>query len=196
MTMLIRAPARRGDVIAGRYVIGEVLGAGGMGVVYTATAAPLERTVAIKLPRPELVDNPHMRRRFRREAILGSRLDHPNIVRVYDFAAGDVIYLVMEHVPGLRLGELLTEHGPLPVDTAIEIQVGPPPAPTVRRCARVRRTPTRGGSSTPRSRSLPARRGSRRLRSRTSRANRASRCERSSAASDPATALSRRASCA
>ena len=72
MTMLIRAPARRGDVIAGRYVLGEVLGAGGMGVVYSGDAASRSiATVAIKLPRPELADNPHMRRRFRREAILG-----------------------------------------------------------------------------------------------------------------------------
>lgn len=121
MTMLIRAPARRGDVIAGRYVLGDVLGAGGMGVVYSALQLPLERTVAIKLPRPELADNPHMRRRFRREAILGSRIDHRNIVRVLDFAAGDNTYLVMEHVPGLRLGELIQEQGPLPVTDAASI---------------------------------------------------------------------------
>jgi serine/threonine protein kinase len=62
-----------------------------------------------------------MRRRFRREAILGSRLDHRNIVRVFDFAAGDLTYLVMEHVPGMRLGEVIEQQGPMAVDTAAEV---------------------------------------------------------------------------
>jgi serine/threonine protein kinase len=121
MTAYIAAPARRGDVIGGRYVLGDVLGAGGMGVVYSATQSPLERTVAIKLPRPELARDPLMMRRFRREAILGSRLQHRNIVRIFDFVTGDPTYLVMEHVAGQRLGELLDAHGPLALETAVDL---------------------------------------------------------------------------
>ncbi len=117
---LARARARCGEVIGGNYVLGDMLGIGGMGVVHVAVQRSLDRTVAVKLPRPELAHDGHVRRRFRNEALAGSRINHRNIVRVLDF--GDqhgMPYLVMEHVAGPRLGQLLEEVGSLPYMAAL-----------------------------------------------------------------------------
>ena len=113
---------RRGDVIGGSYLLGQILGIGGMGVVYEAIQRSLGRTVALKLPRPELVSDPIVRERFRIEARAGSRINHPNVVHILDFCeTGGVPYLVMEHVPGRRLGDLVVERGGLPTAFAVEI---------------------------------------------------------------------------
>ncbi len=114
--------ARRGEVIGNNYILDDVLGIGGMGVVHVALQRSLERTVAIKVPRPELVNDPHVRRMFRNEALAGSRANHRNIVGVLDFGSDSgVPYLVMEHVVGPRLGQLLHELGPLPLDAALDM---------------------------------------------------------------------------
>jgi serine/threonine protein kinase len=119
---LARSIARRGEVIGNNYVLDGVLGIGGMGVVHAALQRSLERTVAIKLPRPELVNDPHVRRMFRNEALAGSRASHRNIVGVLDFGSDcGVPYLVMEHIVGPRLGQLLHELGPLPLDAALDM---------------------------------------------------------------------------
>lgn len=111
-----------GEVVAGNYEIVEVLGIGGMGVVYKALQRSLGRFVAIKLPRPELVADLAVRRRLRCEAIAGARIDHRNIVRVLDFGSHRGIpFVVMEYVVGPRLAQLLAEHGPLPVARAFRI---------------------------------------------------------------------------
>ncbi len=109
-----------GDTLQGRriddkYVLGEQLGAGGMGIVYAAEQPELGRTVAIKLVRRELFGEPHVLRRFRTEARAGSMLSHRNLVAVHDFATTDdgAPYLVMEHVRGEALSELLAAAGPL-----------------------------------------------------------------------------------
>jgi protein kinase-like protein len=86
----------------------EPIGAGGMGVVWRARQIQLERTVAIKLLRPELAADPSFAERFAREARALARLQHPNIVGVHDY--GEVLglfYLVMEHVDGTDLRTLL-----------------------------------------------------------------------------------------
>lgn len=117
---LARARARCGEVIGNNYVLGDMLGIGGMGVVHVALQRSLDRTVAVKLPRPELAHDAQVRRRFRNEALAGSRINHRNIVRVLDF--GDQLgmpYLVMEHVAGPRLGQLLEEVGSLPYMAAL-----------------------------------------------------------------------------
>ncbi len=106
----------------GGYVLGELLGVGGMGVVYAANQRSLDRTVAVKLPRPELVGDPAVRRRFETEAHAGSRIDHRNVVRVLDYGDSDgAPYLVMEHVAGPRLGHLVFEQGPMSVARASEL---------------------------------------------------------------------------
>ncbi|MBC8069910.1 MAG: serine/threonine protein kinase [Deltaproteobacteria bacterium] len=86
----------------------ELIGAGGMGVVWRARQIQLERTVAIKLLRSELAVDPSFAGRFEREAKALARLQHPGIVGVYDY--GEVFgmfYLVMEHVDGTDLRSLL-----------------------------------------------------------------------------------------
>jgi serine/threonine protein kinase len=113
---------RRGESIGPNYVLGDLLGAGGMGVVYAATQRSLDRTVAIKLPRPELVGDAQTLGRFRNEAFAGSRVNHRNVVRVLDFGdnAG-APFLVMEHVVGPRLGQLVIDNGPMPNAMAVDI---------------------------------------------------------------------------
>lgn len=113
---------RRGDLIADRYVVADVAGIGGMGIVYSAIQADVESTVAIKVPRPDLVDDPYVRKRFRVEALVGSRIDHPNVVQILESGEWDgAPYLVMEHVTGESLGRLGRELGAVPPETAIPL---------------------------------------------------------------------------
>lgn len=96
------------------YRILEKIGEGGMGVVYRAEDTRLKRDVAVKvLPAGTLTD-PAARKRFRKEALALSRLNHPNIAMVFDFdTQDDVDFLVMEYIAGKSLDEMLAE-GPLP----------------------------------------------------------------------------------
>jgi len=108
------AAACKFRVLGGKYVLGDVLGVGGMATVYAATQPSLDRCVAVKMLRPELETNPYMVCRFRNEALAASRLSHPNVASVIDFARtdGGIYYLVMEYVRGRRLTQLLHESGP------------------------------------------------------------------------------------
>ena len=117
------ASTRRGELIADKYVLGEVLGMGGMGVVYLAAHPSLDRTVALKMLRPEIDTLPHVVRRFRNEALAGARLSHPNVVSIFDFGstADGLPYLVMEHVSGCSLAKLVAEHGPMSVRRAADL---------------------------------------------------------------------------
>lgn len=113
---------RRGELIDDSYLLGPILGIGGMGVVYAATQCSLGRAVALKLPRPELADDPAVRERFHHEAIAGCRIDHRNVVRVLDFGVvGGMPYLAMERVAGPRLGDLVLRFGALPVAVATDL---------------------------------------------------------------------------
>ncbi|MBZ5572049.1 MAG: protein kinase [Acidobacteriia bacterium] len=98
----------------GHYRIAERIGAGGMGEVYRAQDEHLGRDVAIKILPPGTLSDESARRRFRDEALILSKLNHPNIATIHDFdtqAGAD--FLVMEYVPGVTLSERLTA-GPLP----------------------------------------------------------------------------------
>jgi serine/threonine protein kinase len=98
-----------------------LLGAGGMGAVYKAEHQLMERMVALKVIKPQLVDSPIMAERFRREVKAAARLAHPNIVTAYDAEqAGSSHFLVMEFVEGTSLDKLVAEKGPLPVDQACD----------------------------------------------------------------------------
>jgi serine/threonine-protein kinase len=90
----------------GRYRIIEKIGAGGMGIVYRARDERLERDVALKvLPAGALADE-EMRKRFRREAMALSKLNHPNIATIHDFnTVGDTDFLAMEYISGVTLAE-------------------------------------------------------------------------------------------
>ena len=110
------------DQLDAKYLLGDVLGRGGMGVVYSATQRSLERRVAVKVPHPELVSDPFVLRRFKTEALAGAKLAHPNIARVIDFGGGDSSpYIVMEQVGGTSLDKLVTEVGPIGTDAAADL---------------------------------------------------------------------------
>lgn len=94
----------------GHYEIVSIIGRGGMGIVYLARDPRLERQVAIKCLRTELFEN-HYRERFKREALLLAKLNHPHIVQIYDFIESpEQLALVMEYVNGHNLQIHLREH--------------------------------------------------------------------------------------
>jgi uncharacterized protein (TIGR03067 family) len=104
-----------------RYRMAELLGVGGMGAVYKAEHLLMERPVALKVINRGLMTSPAMVERFRREVKAAARLTHPNIVNAYDAEqAGDVHFLVMEHVEGQSLAAVVADRGPLPVAEACE----------------------------------------------------------------------------
>jgi predicted Ser/Thr protein kinase len=108
----------------GRYRIDAELGRGGMGVVYRATQMNLDRTVAIKMLSPQLAESREHLARFRREAEVLARLQHENIVHIYDVeeVAGSFC-IVMEYVAGPSLGQLLSREGVLAPGTVRDVAV-------------------------------------------------------------------------
>src|SRR3954471_24976494 len=99
-----------GQTLGGRYRVLEVLGAGGMGVVYRARDERLEREVAVKVLAPGVLDDERIRRRFRKEALSRSLRNHPNIAAVYDFVNEEGRdFIVMELVPGPTLDGRLAQ---------------------------------------------------------------------------------------
>ena len=107
--------ARRPRIVDNKYRIEQLLGRGGMGAVYRARDMRLDRLVALKVVRAELLDDPDARRRFRREAQIVARLQHPSIVSVFDFGTfpDGGAYLVMELVRGEDLRRVLQREGRL-----------------------------------------------------------------------------------
>ena len=102
-----------------RYRIINLLGWGGMGVVYKAEHRVMERPVALKVISRRFISNPLAVERFQREVRTAARLTHPNIVVAHDAdQAGDLHFLVMEFVDGLSLAQLVERKGPLPTSTA------------------------------------------------------------------------------
>jgi eukaryotic-like serine/threonine-protein kinase len=103
------------------YRITEQIGAGGMGVVYRAYDERLERTVAIKVLPPNLLEGEAAKKRFRREALALARINHPNIATLYDVGSeNSTDYLVLEDIPGLTLEERI-HTGPLPVAEVLSL---------------------------------------------------------------------------
>jgi serine/threonine protein kinase len=105
-----------GTVLDGRFRIERHLATGGMGEIYRAEHIYMKRRVALKLLRPEWADQSEMSVRFQREGELISQLDHPQIVRVFDFGCTSegIFFLAMELIEGQSLEELLQLKGPLP----------------------------------------------------------------------------------
>ena len=120
-------------IIAGRYEVGTLIGRGGMADVYEGVDTRLGRTVAIKLLKADLANDPNFEARFRQEAQASARMAHPTIVRVYD-AGEDVTvdsngntnrhpFIVMEYVNGKLLRDLLHERR-LTLQEAIDFETG------------------------------------------------------------------------
>jgi serine/threonine protein kinase len=110
--------------IAGRYVIERRLGAGGMSTVFEARDTVLERSVAVKLLAEHLADDEAFVFRFRREALSAARLQHPNIVQVFDSGqdpASERHYIVMEYVDGPSAADLLREHKQLGIEETVRL---------------------------------------------------------------------------
>ena len=116
------------SVVAGRYVLGEELGRGGMGVVRRAHDQRLARDVAVKLLDRQSRERPEALARFEYEARAAAALVHPNVVRVYDYGEdGDVVYLVMEALPGRTLSDEIARGRIAPerlVDIATDVLAG------------------------------------------------------------------------
>jgi predicted Ser/Thr protein kinase len=111
-----------GQLLAGRYELQDVAGAGGMSSVYRARDTVLERTVAIKVLHEQYSDDPEYVERFRREARALAQLNHPNIVTVIDRGEFEGRqFIVFEHVEGENLKELIDREGQLPVDQALAL---------------------------------------------------------------------------
>src|SRR5262249_30057256 len=109
----------------GRYELLELLGHGAMGVVYKAHDAFLDRTVAVKTYRQDIPITENVRRRLEREVRTASKLNHPNIVVVYDGGLErDVPYLAMEYIEGPTLAAELTRRERLPTAEALVMLAG------------------------------------------------------------------------
>jgi serine/threonine-protein kinase len=110
------------QLILGGYRLMQVIGSGGMGEVYKAWQIRLNRLVAVKVIRANLLEmNPGAVRRFRREAMAVAQLSHPNIVTIYDAdEAEGTHFLVMEYVDGPDLERMVREGTPLPITQACD----------------------------------------------------------------------------
>ena len=113
------------ETIIGSYRIEERIGRGGMGVVYRGRHTKLPREVAIKSINPRTAEHDlrRLRHRFEREAFIQSQLDHPGIVKIYDYiVAEQTYYIVMEYVEGRSLAQLLAQEArPLAVERALHL---------------------------------------------------------------------------
>jgi serine/threonine-protein kinase len=111
-----------GKVIAERYLIRSLVADGGMASVYLAHDNVLEREVALKVIHPHLAKDKSFVDKFRREAKVAAKLSHPNLVNVFDQGTdGDVIFLVMEYVPGITLRDAMNDFGALDANKTLDI---------------------------------------------------------------------------
>ncbi|MFF7632507.1 protein kinase [Kitasatospora sp. NPDC008050] len=125
--------AEAARVIGGRYRLAEKIGHGGMGQVWAGYDERLDRRVAVKLLRTEALlagadgqeieqRRAELRRRFLRECRITAGLDHPGLVTVFDAGEDDgELYLVMQRLPGVGLGDLIAEQAPFPIPWAVAV---------------------------------------------------------------------------
>jgi hypothetical protein len=118
-----RAAELIGTTLDGRYLIEDVLGMGGMGMVYRGLQSSVKRPVAIKTLHAALASAPEFFERFKREAETASKLIHPNIITIYDFGrtSTGLCYYVMELLTGQSLKQLVKEGGALSLHRATDI---------------------------------------------------------------------------
>jgi len=114
-----------GTTLGQNYEILSIIGKGGMGVVYKARHHALDRIVAIKMLKADLLTDENSYLRFQVEAVAASRLTHPNVVAVHDYGVAPTgqPFLIMEYVEGKSLSTLISEEGALTVHRALPIFV-------------------------------------------------------------------------
>ena len=111
-----------GQLIANRYQVLSLVASGGMASVYLASDQVLERKVALKVIHPHLAKDKSFVDKFQREAKMAAQLSHPNLVNVFDQGVdGEIIFLVMEYVPGITLRDAMNDFGSLDANKALEI---------------------------------------------------------------------------
>ncbi len=111
-------------VLSGRYALREVVGMGGMAIVYKAKDMKLRREVAVKVLRSEFANDAEFVRRFTDEAHAVLQMHHTNIVDIFGLGQdGDTHYIVMEFVNGVTLKELIRQRGPLKPRRAVQMAV-------------------------------------------------------------------------
>jgi len=114
----------KGQKINDRYEILKILGEGGMANVYLAQDTILERKVAVKVLRGDLASDEKFVRRFQREALAASSLNHPNVVQMYDVGEDDGnFYIVMEYIEGRTLKQLIKKRGKLTFSEVVDIML-------------------------------------------------------------------------
>jgi serine/threonine protein kinase len=113
----------KGTKIDDRYVLGDLLGSGGMARVFLAHDEALDRDVALKILWEQYADNEEFVERFKREARSAAALSHPNIVSVYDWGCSEdeMYYIAMEYVPGGTLMDRIFDEGALDPNTVVEL---------------------------------------------------------------------------
>jgi tetratricopeptide (TPR) repeat protein len=122
MNLNLMAILNPGTVLGGRYEILQMLGLGGMGAVYKAQDRELDRTIALKVIRPDLASNPEALARFKQELLTARQVTHRNVIRIFDIGEADGIkFITMEYLVGTDLRALLAERGKLPPEEAMEI---------------------------------------------------------------------------
>ena len=109
-----------GKIISRRFRVEDIIGRGGMAIVYRAFDLKTHQTVAIKVLREEYAEDPEYKERFRREGEVCRKLSHPNVVNLIDAGeVGDVSYLAMEYVDGQTLKELINQTGGIAQEDAV-----------------------------------------------------------------------------
>lgn len=109
-----------GEIVGGKYRVGQLVGSGGMGTVWVGTHEQLGTRLAIKFIRPQFAERPDARRRFEIEARAAASVESKHAVKVYDYGLSDrgLPYIVMEFLEGESLSEALIRRGPLPAREA------------------------------------------------------------------------------
>lgn len=119
------APALVGTVVADRYRVEALLGAGAMGAVFRAEHVHMQKAVALKVLHSTMSQNPEVVRRFEREAVAAARIEHPNVATATDFGRLEdgSFYLVLEYIDGKSLGGLMEETGAMEAARACHIAI-------------------------------------------------------------------------
>ena len=113
-----------GKVLDDRYEIIEIIGTGGMAVVYKAYDRKLNRAVAVKVLKEELRSDTELRRRFHAESEAVARLNHPNVINVFDVSMDDAHdYFVMELIDGITLKQYMTQRGILSIKEVLHFVI-------------------------------------------------------------------------
>ncbi|MBP6744111.1 serine/threonine protein kinase [bacterium] len=112
-----------GKVVAGHFQILSKIGEGGMSIVYKARHMLMNKEVALKMLHPHMIGREQSRDRFRQEAQAVSQIDHPNVVRIFDFGISEDNrpYIVMDFLDGVSLGDIIKASGPLELGRALKL---------------------------------------------------------------------------